>query len=72
MSEQSKSSANRTGVVVLVVLAVLTAAEFIVGTVTNGSLVPVAIIALIKAALIIQYFMHGSRVLRSDQEGGGH
>jgi caa(3)-type oxidase subunit IV len=72
MSEQSKSSAMRTGVVVLVVLAVLTVAEFVVGTVTNGSLVPLAIIALIKAALIIQYFMHAPRVLRSDQEGGGH
>ena len=72
MNEQSKSAANRTGVVVIVVLAVLTAAEFIVGTATNGSLVPLAIIALIKAALIIQYFMHAPRVLRSDQEGGSH
>jgi heme/copper-type cytochrome/quinol oxidase subunit 4 len=72
MNGNGKASAMRSGVVVIIVLAVLTAAEFLISAATNGSVVPLTIIALIKAGLILQYFMHAPRVLGSDGEGGSH
>jgi hypothetical protein len=72
MGEKSKAAEMRTGLVVIIALVVLTAAEFAVGVATNGLFAPLAVIALVKAALIIHYFMHAPRVLRYDEEGGGH
>jgi len=72
MGENSKASEMRTGLIVLIVLAVLTGAEFAVAAVTDGSLVILGIIAFIKAGLIVQYFMHARRVLNYDDEKGGH
>lgn len=57
-SKEKKSTAYLRGLVTLIVLAVLTAGEFWVSSVTQGSVVFLFIIALIKAALILQYFMH--------------
>lgn len=72
MSGNSKGAALRTGWVTIIVLAVLTAGEFLVSRATDGAVVPLAVIALIKAGLIIQYFMHAPRVLNAGGEGGGH
>ncbi len=66
--EQGKSNEFSRGVIVFVVLAVLTAIEYILGT----SLAPTVflwIIGLSKAALVIWFFMHVFRVFRSE---GGH
>lgn len=68
--QESKQAAMRTGWVVIVVLAVLTVLEFVLSSLTGGSLVPLAVVAVIKAALILQYFMHAPRVLRAGEEGG--
>jgi len=57
-SKEKKSTAYWRGLVTLIVLAALTAGEFWVSSVTHGSLVFLFIIALIKAAIILQYFMH--------------
>ncbi|MEA3334751.1 MAG: hypothetical protein U9R25_02505 [Chloroflexota bacterium] len=51
----------RRGFIVLLALAALTMLEFAVAIYT-GSLVPLFIIALGKAALILQYFMHFSSI----------
>jgi len=56
--QQKKAAAFRRGVVTFVILAVLTAVEFWVSRVTAGSVVFLLIIALAKAGLIVQYFMH--------------
>ena len=72
MSDNNNSSPFRTGIIVITVLAIFTVAEFLISQATNGSLVPLAIIAVIKAVLIVQYFMHVSRTLNPDEEGGGH
>jgi len=61
-SKEKKSTAYLRGLVTLIVLAALTAGEFWVSSVTNGSLVFLSIIALIKAAIILQYFMHISHL----------
>jgi ABC-type transport system involved in cytochrome bd biosynthesis fused ATPase/permease subunit len=47
----------RRGLVVFLGLAILTAVELAIAL-TTGNLVPIAIIALGKAALILNYFMH--------------
>ncbi len=64
MSEK-KAAAYRLGVITLVILAVLTIAEFFV-SVYLGSLVLLFIIAVIKAAVIIQNFMHITRLWREE------
>ncbi len=55
---KQKSAAYRKGILVMVVLAVLTALEFWVATAAGGSVAFLFIIALIKAGLIVQYYMH--------------
>ena len=52
----------RQGLYVLVGLAVLTALEFLVSVALGGSPVFLFIIALTKAGVILQYFMHLGRV----------
>jgi heme/copper-type cytochrome/quinol oxidase subunit 4 len=55
---QKKAAAFRRGGLVFIALAILTGAEFWVSQVTAGSLVLLFIIALVKAGLILHYFMH--------------
>jgi heme/copper-type cytochrome/quinol oxidase subunit 4 len=61
-SKEKKSRDYLHGIITFVVLAALTAGEFWVSSVTNGSVVFLLIIAVIKAAIILQYFMHISHV----------
>jgi cytochrome c oxidase subunit 4 len=64
--EQRKGSAYRQILIVFVVLAILTVVEFIVST-TIGSAVFLILIALAKAALIAQFFMHIYRLWRPEE-----
>jgi cytochrome c oxidase subunit 4 len=63
-------AAYRRGIIVAVVLAVLTVVEYFIGTgeILNGSLIVLAVIALVKAGLIVQYFMHISRLWTDEEE----
>ena len=65
MSGELKSTAYRRGVNVFVVLAVLTAVEYAVAL-SLHSTVLLFIIALLKAAAIVQYFMHVYRLWREE------
>lgn len=65
--EEQKSVAYELGGTVLLGLLVLTAAEYAFG-VWGFSLVALFIIALIKGGMILNYFMHVSR-LWSEEEG---
>lgn len=56
-----RSAAYRQGLLVLAGLAVLTIVEYLIG-VYLPSAVLILIINLFKAGLIIQYFMHASRL----------
>jgi heme/copper-type cytochrome/quinol oxidase subunit 4 len=56
-----KRAAYRTGVIVFLILAVLTAGEFYLASISSA-VAGLLIIALIKAALIIRYFMHVNRL----------
>lgn len=55
---EGRRAAYRLGFLVLVGLAVLTGLEFLIAGVTDGSAVFLFIIALIKAGIILQYYMH--------------
>ena len=58
----SRKAAYRQGIYVLVGLAVLTAAEFAVASLLDGSVGLLFILILAKAGVIIQYYMHLNRV----------
>jgi hypothetical protein len=60
-----KAAAYRLGLITLVILAVLTGVEYFV-SVALGSLVLLFIIAVVKAAVIIQNFMHITRLWREE------
>jgi heme/copper-type cytochrome/quinol oxidase subunit 4 len=61
MDNESKTRGYNQGVVVLIALAIFTAIEFGVAQ-GGGSGVALTVIALIKAGIIIQYFMHVGRI----------
>lgn len=65
MSE-AKASAQRTGLYVFLALLVLTVAEAVVGAMETPITVLLIIIALVKAALIIYFFMHVYRLWREE------
>jgi hypothetical protein len=65
VNHNGKAAAYRLGLITLVILAVLTAAEYFV-SVYLGSLVLLFIIALVKAAIIVQNFMHIARLWREE------
>ena len=50
------------GIVVFAILAVLTAIEFIISGLGLSAVVFLVIIALVKAGLVLWYFMHLPRV----------
>ncbi len=65
-----RSVAYRTGAAVLLGLAVLTAVEYGIAMAIHSNVLPyLALIALIKAGLIVQYFMHVTQLWRRE---GGH
>jgi caa(3)-type oxidase subunit IV len=64
--ETTKRAAARTGMAVFIALAVLTIVEFIVSQVLASATVPLILIALLKAGLIVQYFMHVYRLWREE------
>jgi heme/copper-type cytochrome/quinol oxidase subunit 4 len=61
-----KSRELRQGVMVFLTLAVLTAIEYVIG-VNEIGVVFLWIIALIKAASVIWFFMHVFRVINPDE-----
>ncbi len=61
-----KAAAYRLGLITLVILAALTIGEYFVA-VYWGSLVLLFIIAVVKAAVIVQNFMHITRLWREER-----
>jgi cytochrome c oxidase subunit IV len=62
---EKKAAAYRLGLITLVILAVLTIVEYFVA-VSLESLVLLFIIAVVKAAVIVQNFMHIARLWREE------
>ena len=61
-----KASAQRTGLYVFLALLVLTIAESVIGGLETPITVLLLIIALVKAALIVYFFMHVYRLWREE------
>ncbi len=66
--ETKKTSELRRGLLVFLALAVLTAVEYIIGT-NEAPTIFLWVIAILKAALVLVYFMHITRLSGSE---GGH
>ena len=64
--EDKKTAALRTGTYVFVALFVLTILEYIVSQADTVSTVLLLIIALLKAAPIVYFFMHVARLWREE------
>ncbi len=64
-----KKQEYRTGLIVLIVLLVLEVVDYFAAVWTGGSFTILFVLALINAAIIVQYYMHVG-VLFSDE--GGH
>lgn len=57
-----KAAAYRKGVITLAILAVLTLFEYFVAIGLESATVPLIIIIILKVAIIVQSFMHISRL----------
>ncbi|NPV78093.1 MAG: cytochrome C oxidase subunit IV family protein [Anaerolineae bacterium] len=66
--DKDKTIAFRRGVVVLLALAILTAVEYWLG-ISETPAVFLWVVGLVKAVLVVWFFMHIGRILET-QEGG--
>ncbi len=68
MERAGLSSALRRGLLVLIVLGVLTAVEYVIPiALDSGSMPFLVVIGLAKAALIVYYFMHVAQLWREEE-----
>jgi cytochrome c oxidase subunit IV len=67
--DNKKSAALQQGVFVFSALAVLTAAEYWIGVSTDMAAL-IFVLFLVKAALVINFYMHISRLFSPEEEGG--
>lgn len=65
MNDKKKAD-YRQGFYVFVVLALLTAVELVIAIYLDNPAVPLIIVSLVKAGLIVQYFMHIYRLWREE------
>ncbi len=63
--DNKKAEAYRRGLYVFLFLAVMTIVEYIVGISLNSALL-LFVLALVKAAAVVQYFMHIARLWRKE------
>ncbi len=71
MEDEKKLDAFRIGNLVLVILAVFTIGEFIVGAIAGGWWAVLLLIAITKAYYVIKDYMHIARVFRPEEGGHG-
>jgi heme/copper-type cytochrome/quinol oxidase subunit 4 len=63
---EQKEKAYLRGLVTFVILMILTAVEYVIAVTLASSTTLLFIVALVKAALIVQIFMHVSRLWRGE------
>ncbi len=63
--DNKKAEAYRRGLYVFLFLAVMTIVEYYVGISLNSALL-LFVLALVKAAAVVQYFMHIARLWREE------
>ncbi len=65
-----KAAALARGIRVFAGLLVLTVVEYGIAVGMTGNLAPLAVVALLKAGLIVEYFMHLSQLWHPEHEEG--
>lgn len=66
---KNKAERFRLGWIVFIGLGALTLLEFWVATGLDGNVIAyLAVIALVKASLVLQYFMHAGQLLGTEEE----
>ncbi len=68
--DKKKSAVLREGVFVFLVLAVLTAVEYFIG-VSTDLVGLIFVLLLVKAVLVVYFYMHISRLFSSEEGGHG-
>lgn len=71
MSHQNHSVSLRQGLLIFIILAFLTFIEFFIA-ISSQSLLLLAIVAVIKAGLVLYYYMHVYKLVESDSATGHH
>ena len=66
--EESKKRAFSIGMVVMVMLAVLTVGEYMIGSIANTWFAPLMFVALLKAFFVVRDYMHIGRVFEEEEE----
>jgi len=66
--EERKKRAFSNGMVVLILLAVLTLGEYMIGSIASTWFAPLMLVALLKAFFIVRDYMHISRVFEGEEE----
>ena len=64
---KDKKATYRQILIVIIVLAVLTAVEFALARSLDNATVTLFIIAVVKAGLVVQFFMHIYRLWRGEE-----
>lgn len=65
--EEKKAQAFQIGVAVIVILAMLTAGEFWLGSVASGWWAPLIGVALLKAFFVVRDYMHIGRLFAAEE-----
>ena len=71
MAHQKHSGSLTQGITIFVVLAFLTFIEFFIA-ITNQSLLLLGLVALVKAGLVMYYYMHVYKLVENDQNTDEH
>jgi uncharacterized membrane protein YdcZ (DUF606 family) len=66
--DEKKKQAYAVGVTVLILLAVLTIGEYMLGSIAVDWWAPLVGIALLKAFYVVRDYMHVSRVFAGEEE----
>lgn len=67
----TKFSPLKRGIIVFIILTALTAIEYYLG-INEVPAILLWAVAIIKLLLVLQYFMHISRVINPNKSEGGH
>ena len=69
MERTGLASSLRKGLMVLIVLGALTAIEYVIAVaMESGAMAFLVVIGVVKAALILYYFMHIAQLWRQEEE----
>jgi hypothetical protein len=68
MNETNHKAAFQKGIVIMIVLAALSAIEFTIGKLASTWWIPLLLIALIKAFFVVRDYMHIGRVFAVEEE----